>query len=122
MVAGDPFDITKAIITFFVAPIIYFPIVYSYAYIKTLKSLRKSESIEIDYRYEKTIDTTDEGLNIGYSKTGNSRTLNWSFIKEINFNDKLIYITSIDKSNFLIPKRAFLSDVNADEFIDFVKK
>lgn len=111
-------------ITFILSPIICILLIYLISYFRLLYVLWKSKSTSPNecYSDEKTVSITEEGLTRTYTNTGNTKLFNWNTIVSVYSTETMIYISMVDKSVSIIPKRYFLSDAEIIEFISSVEK
>jgi hypothetical protein len=67
------------------------------------------------------LNVTDEGISRTYIDTDDTKLYTWDKIASIYFAQTLICILLTNKSTLIVPKRYFLPDTGAAEFIDIIK-
>lgn len=119
IVGGQPFKWQTFSITFFVTIIALFLINYILPYLIATIKLNKSISKEGYYLEKTKLTTTETGITIqAIAKTAD---LGWQSINSITSSNSYIEIKLADKTNLLIPKRFFASEIDVVNFIGIVQ-
>jgi len=117
--SGQPFDWMKFILVTIISGFLYLTIFYFIPYFFSLFKLSKAIAEEPGYLDKKRLSISDDGLHIE-TATKNS-IWKWESIVSVNSHEEFILLRLADKSVYLIPKTAFISDNERINFLGIIQ-
>lgn len=116
---GQPFDWTRFIVAVLISALLTILALYFVPYLGSLAKITKQISQDPSFLDEKKLLLNEEGL---YFETATKNvTLKWESIFSYHFNSQFIYLILADKRLFLIPKRAFSSEIDIINFLGIIQ-